>query len=128
MNRRPRSFASFRDTRQRTLELARGLTQEQLDFSARSGKWSVGEVLDHLVRVDEPFRDEYDELLRRWKRRRGGVSLYRSLADVGLELPLVPNALRPFFDLPAALAGVFVPRPLRQAIFANRAPPTCPAS
>ena len=124
MSGRPRSFSSFRDTRHRTLELARGLTQEQMDHSVRSGKWSVGEVLDHLVRVDELFRDEYDELLRRWKKRRGGVSLHRSLADVGLELPLVPNALRPLFDVPAALAGVFVPRPVRQAIFANRAVPT----
>lgn len=123
MSPRPKSLARFRDTRRATLDLARGLTQEQLDYSARSRSWSVGEVLDHLARVDELFREEYDELLRRWKKKRGPVSLYRSLADVGIELPLVPNALRPVFEVPTAMAGVFLPRPVRQRIFANRAVP-----
>ena len=119
----PKSHARFRETRRATLDLVDGLTQEQLDHSTRSKSWSVGEVLDHLAKVDELFREEYDELLRRWRKRRGSVSLYRSLSDVGLELPLVPNALRPLFELPTAMAGVFVPRPVRQVVFANRAVP-----
>ncbi len=123
MSRRPRAFARFRTTRRKTLALVGDLTQEQLDFSVRSRAWSTGEVLDHLTRVDELFREEYDELLKRWKKKRGPVGLYRSLSDAGLELPLVPNALRPLFDLPTAMAGVFVPRPVRQAVFASRAVP-----
>ena len=123
MSSTPKSRDRFRDTRRATLEMIRDLTQEQLDYAADARKWSAGEVLDHLVRVDELFREEYDELLRRWRKRRGPVSLYRSLSDVGLELPLVPNALRPLFELPTAMAGVFVPRPVRQAVFANRAVP-----
>lgn len=119
----PRSFARFRATRRRTLELVDGLSQGQLNHSPGSGRWSTGEVLDHLVRVDELFRGEYEELLRRRRKSGGPVSLYRSLADAGLELPLVPNALRPLFELPAAMAGVLVPRPLRQRVFANRAVP-----
>ena len=119
----PKSRARFRDTRRATLDLTRDLSQEQMDFSVRSGAWSVGEVLDHLARVDGLFREEYDELLRRWRKKRGPVSLYRSLSDVGLELPLVPNALRPLFEVPTAMAGIFVPRPVRQAVFANRAVP-----
>ena len=119
----PKSFSGFRDTRDRTLDLVRDLSQQQLDYSPGSRRWSTGEVLDHLVRIDELFREEYVELLRRWEKRRRGVSLYRSLADSGLELPLVPNALRPVFEVPAAMAGIFLPRPVRQRIFANRAVP-----
>lgn len=123
MTSEPRSFSRFRATRRRTLGLVRDLDQRQLDHSPGSRKWSTGEVLDHLLRVDELFREEFEELLRRWRKRRGPVSLYRSLTDAGLELPLVPNAFRPLFELPTAMAGVFVPRPIRQRIFANRAVP-----
>lgn len=123
MGGRPAAFDRFRDTRGETLELVRGLDQEQMDFSPGRGKWSVGEVLDHLVRVDEVFREEYDELLRRWREKRGGVSLYRSLSDAGFSLPLVPDALLPLFDLPTAMAGVLFPRPVRQVVFGSRSVP-----
>ena len=123
MGDRPEAFERFRDTRSETLDLARDLTQEQLDFPSGPRKWSVGQVLDHLVRVDEVFREEYDELLRRWKKKRRGVGLFRTLSDAGFSLPLVPDAFLPLFDLPAAMAGVFIPRQVRQAVFSNRAVP-----
>jgi hypothetical protein len=123
MSDRPEAFDEFRQAREKTLSLVRDLTQQQLDFSTSPRKWSVGEVLDHLVRVDEVFRDEYDELLRRWKKRGRGVGLYRSLSDAGFSLPLVPDAFLPLFDLPAAMAGILFPRPIRQAVFSNRAVP-----
>jgi len=120
---RPAAFDRFRDTRSATLDLARELTQEQLEFSSSTRKWSVGQVLDHLVRVDEVFREEYDELLRRWRKRRGGVGLFRTLSDTGFSLPLVPDVLLPLFDVPIAMAGVLIPRQVRQAVFSNRAVP-----
>lgn len=123
MSGRPEAFDDFHDTRAETLELASDLTQAQLEFSTSPREWSVGEVLDHLVRVDEVFRDEYDELLARWKKRKRGVGLYRGLSEAGLSLPLVPDALLPLFDLPTAVAGVVFPRPIRQAVFRNRAVP-----
>lgn len=119
----PRSFARFRDIRSDTLKLARGLGQEQLDHAPSRRSWSVGEVLDHLVQVDRVFRGEYDELLARYKKKPGSVNLFRSLSDAGFSLPMVPDALLPFFDIPTAMAGVLIPRPLRQAVFSNRAVP-----
>ena len=123
MGKRPEAFDRFLDTRRETLDLVSELSQEQAEFSASKRSWSAGEVLDHLVRVDEFFRDEYDELLRLWKKRRRSVSLYRSLSDVGFSLPFVPDAFLPLFDVPTAMAGIFVPRPLRQVVFRNRAVP-----
>ena len=72
MSDRPAAFDEFHDGRAKTLSLVRDLTQAQLDFSPSSRKWSVGEVLDHLVRVDEVFRDEYDELRAAFERRGTG--------------------------------------------------------
>ena len=94
-----------------------------MDFSPSPRKWSAGQVLDHLVRIDELFREEYDELLRRWRKRRGPVSLFRTLSDTGFSLPLVPDVFLPLFDVPTAMAGVLIPRQLRQVVFGNRSVP-----
>ncbi len=123
MSDHPKAFDDFRDTRRETLDLVRDLSQEQMEFSPGSGKWSVGQVLDHLVRSDDVFHGEYDELLRRWKKKCGTVGLYRSLSDTGISVPLVPELFLPLFDLPTAMAGVLIPRPVRQVVFRNRLVP-----
>jgi uncharacterized damage-inducible protein DinB len=119
----PEAFDRFRDARRETLDLVWDLSQEQMDFAASPRKWSVGQVLDHLVRVDEVFREEYDELLRRWRKKGRAVGLFRTLSEAGFSLPLVPDAFLPLFDVPTAMAGVLIPRQLRQAVFSNRAVP-----
>ena len=50
------------------------LTQPQLDFSPRTGRWSIGEVLDHLLLVEAAYRSEIAQLveLQRSGRRRSG--------------------------------------------------------
>ena len=93
MNGNETTWRRFAGTRRKTLELAGSLTQEQMDFSPGRGKWSVGEVLDHLIQVDRVFRQELDELRRRWTAKDGGpVRLVRTLSESGLKLPLVPDA------------------------------------
>lgn len=119
----PRAFERFQETRRETLGLVEPLTQEQLDFSASPRQWSTGQVLDHLTLVDEFFRGEYEELLQRWRKTRRSVALFRTLSDSGFSLPLVPDVLLPLFDVPAAMAGVLFPRPVRQLIFASSAVP-----
>lgn len=123
MSERPKAFDDFRDTRNKTLDLVRDLTQAQMDSSPGPRKWCVGQVLDHLVRTDDVFHGEFDELLRRWKRKGGAVGLYRSLSATGFSLPLVPDLFLPLFDVPTAMAGVFIPRQVRQVVFGNRLVP-----
>ena len=119
----PEFFVRFRSIRRRTLGLVSDLTQEQADFSPSSRRWSPGEILDHLVRTDAVFRGEYAELLKRWKKRRRPVSLFRTFSDLDIDIPGVPDSMRVFLDVPSAVAGIFVPRPVRQAVFRSRAVP-----
>lgn len=123
MSESPRFVRRLCKTRRETLALVEGLTQQQIDFSSSPRKWSTGQVLDHLTRVDEVFHEDCDELLARWRKSPGRASLFRSLSDSGLKLPLVPDAFLPLFDIPAAMAGVFVPRQLRQTVLSSRAVP-----
>lgn len=113
---------TLRRTRRETVRLTDGLSQAQVDFSPGPDRWSVGEVLDHLIRIDRLFGDEYAELFRRG-RRSGCAFRFRGLSQSGLSVPLVPQALLPLFDVPAAVLGVVVPRPVRQALLGNRAVP-----
>lgn len=39
-------------SRERLLELVHGLTEEQLAFSPAAGRWSIGECLEHVTRVE----------------------------------------------------------------------------
>ncbi len=95
-----------------------------MDFSPGKDTWSTGQVLDHLIQVDRVFREEFEELLYRWNEKGGGpVTMIRSLSDAGFSLPMVPKALLPLFDVPTAMAGVFIPRPFREVVFRNRAVP-----
>jgi len=46
----------FRLTRAETLRVSAGITQAQSEFAPAPGKWSVGEVLDHLLLAENFYR------------------------------------------------------------------------
>ena len=50
------SFDDLASARAQTLSLVATLTQRQVDFSPRAGSWSIGEVLDHLLRAEDNYR------------------------------------------------------------------------
>jgi len=47
----------FRAVRLRTIDVARGLSEEQVNRRKRPATWSVAEVLDHLVRTEVAYRN-----------------------------------------------------------------------
>ena len=46
----------FRLTRAETLRVSAGITQAQSEFAPAPSKWSVGEVLDHLLLAENFYR------------------------------------------------------------------------
>ncbi len=119
----PAELEEFRDTRNETLEIVGGLSQAELDAVPAAGGWSVGEVLDHLTRVDRLFRRGLDELYAR-KRDGRPPFVFRGLAESEVSIPLVPDSLLPLFDPPMAFLGVAVPRSVRQVVSRDRRVPT----
>src|SRR5688500_15980870 len=57
------SLNEFRATRAGTLAMVKGLTQEQLDFVPGPNRWSVGEVLDHMVLAEGINKDQIARLI-----------------------------------------------------------------
>ncbi|MGH7320089.1 MAG: DinB family protein, partial [Candidatus Rokuibacteriota bacterium] len=71
----------------RTLALVEGVSQEELDRRPAGGGWSVGEVLDHLLRAEAANREQIAAL----------VELARAGREPLIRRSLTPDALAPAF-------------------------------
>jgi uncharacterized protein (TIGR02246 family) len=111
--------ARFRQVREETLRLVEGLTQEELDRSPASGRWSIGEVLDHLLRAEEFFRRDLGRLVELSSAGRPG-HIRHTFRDLDIGLPLVPRALLPSLELPFTLATLFLPAPVLNLLTGSR--------
>lgn len=111
-------FDNARDIRRETLQLVEGLDQEQSEWRPASDKWSVGQVLDHLVKLDELIVRELEVAIN--QRRRGLPFVYRGLADIDTTVPWVLRPVLPFFEVPFGVFNAVVPQSLRNAFTGNR--------
>jgi hypothetical protein len=104
-----------------TLALIENLEQEQADRSD-AGRWSPGEILDHLLKAERVNRDEIARLIDLAEAGKDPY-LRRRFADLDLAPPFVPRAILPLLDLPFSLATLLLPASLREAVIRSRWPP-----
>jgi hypothetical protein len=105
-------LTDFDAVRARTLRMVAALSQRQLDFSPRPGRWSVGDVLDHLLLTQKVYHEEIVELvaLRRAGRR---PRLRRTFRDLNISPLFLPAAVLPWLDVPLTLVNHVVPDAVR---------------
>jgi uncharacterized damage-inducible protein DinB len=115
-------LALFGAARQRTLELIAGLTQVQIEFSPGPGQWSVGEVLDHLLRGEALNRRDIAELIDMAKSGRRPY-LMRTFADVNVSIAFIPKTMLPSLEVPFRWWSMVVPRAVREFLIRNRLVP-----
>ena len=107
-----RAFGEFAGARGQTIRLAAGFSQAQLDFRPRPGSWSIGEVLDHLMRAEDLYRGEIARLVM--LARSGQVPyLRRSFSDVNVAPFFMPDIFLPMFDIPFSIMNRFIPESVR---------------
>jgi len=109
----------FAATRARTLELLAGRPQEQLDRAPAAGRWSAGEVFDHLVLAERLNRDELGNLVR-LARAGEPARIRRSFADMDVSVAYIPKAALPFLELPFTVANLFLPAFVRDVLARSR--------
>jgi hypothetical protein len=112
----------FRATRARTLVMIGSLTQPEMDYSPAPAKWSVGEVLDHLLLSEQISRRDIAELIQ-LKRTQRTPLVNRTLADFNVSLAFIPKFMLPFLELPLTMFNMFVPRAAREFLIRNRVVP-----
>jgi len=108
--------------RQRTLELVAGLTQVQIEFSSDPGRWSVGEVLDHLLLAEALNRRDITELIALAKSGRRPY-LKRTFADMNVSMAFIPKAMLPSLEVPFRVLNMMVPRSAREFLTRYRLVP-----
>lgn len=113
-----RKFEDARETRRETLSLVEGLTQVQSEFRPEPDQWSVGELLDHLLKADAVVHREIEVAIA--QRERGMPFVYRGLADVDPSLPWILQPVLPFFEVPLGVTSSLVPPPLKRWLAGDR--------
>lgn len=105
----------FASVRALTLAAVTPLSQPQLDFTPRPGRWSIGEVADHLLLAEGQYRDEIGRLI---DLARSGKRPYlkRTFAEANVSPLFLPDSVLTLMEVPFSLFGRFVPDAVRSAI------------
>lgn len=105
----------LRVTRADTLHLTGGLTQEQADFTHGAGKWSAGEVMDHLMLAENVYRNTISELILLAHAGKRTV-INGTFKEVNVSIAYIPKAALPFLEVPLSLFNLFVPPFVREIL------------
>ena len=116
------SLEEFRAARGRTLALAGGLTQADLDRPPARGGWSAGEVLDHILLAEATNREQIARLVEMARAGRGR-ELRLSFEDVNVSVAYLPRSVLPMLEGPLTLLNAFVPDCVRNYLTRNRLVP-----
>ena len=112
----------FRSTRAATLGLAEGVNERQALFTPAAGKWSAGEVLDHLLLAEKLYRDKFTELIALIKAGRK-AEIHTSFGDIDTSILFIPKAALPFMEVPFRMMNLFVPTAVRETMTRYRLMP-----
>jgi len=112
----------LRATRECTLALVDGLSQAQTEFAASSKAWSVGEVLDHLVRADRLYREKFVQLIHLAQAGKPPV-LRVSFAEVNTSIAYIPKPVLGLVEMPLSIMNSFVPKCLPETFVKYRLVP-----
>jgi uncharacterized damage-inducible protein DinB len=103
----------LRTARVETLRLCEGIGQAQSEQAPRQGKWSLGEVLDHLVLAEQYYREVFVKLVALMKSGAEPV-VNNSFADVNSSIGYLPKSMLPLVERPFNAMNRFVPRAFRE--------------
>jgi len=116
------SLAAFCVTRARTLQMVDGLTQTQLDYAPAPDRWSVGEVLDHMLLGERINREQVARLIER-SRKGEKPELSLTFSDLNISVSGVPRCVLPLLETPLTIMNMLVPDSLRTYLTRNRLVP-----
>jgi hypothetical protein len=98
----------FAAVRAETLSRLAPLSQAQLDFSPRPGRWSIGEIADHLRLSEVLWRVEVGRLVELARAGKPAV-LRHSFAEINVAPLHIPTAVLSMFEVPLSVMNRFVP-------------------
>lgn len=115
----PLELETARQTRKQTLEMTGDLPQERLDSRSKPEVWSVGEVMDHLIRTEGFYIEQIEALVELAKR---GERPFRKLrfADLDVTVAPIPKSAMALFEVPLTVMSYFTPKKLTETLARSR--------
>lgn len=112
----------FRETRARTLAMARALTPQDLDFVPGANRWSIGEVLDHILLAGSINRGQIAKLIELKKAGRS-PKLDLSFSDLNISIAYLPQSVLSILEVPLTFMNMLVPNSVRNYLTRHRVVP-----
>ena len=112
----------FRRVRLHTVELIAPLSQQNLDFVSAPGRWSAGEIVDHVILAADSLQHVLEELIR-LKRNGKRPFVALTFADIDISFAFLPKSLLPVLEMPLSCVSRFVPAEMRNFLIENRVLP-----
>ena len=98
-----------------TLAAVLPLSQARLDFSPRPGRWSIGEILDHLLLSERLYRDDVAQLAALVRAGQAGYRRH-SFSDVNVAPLHLPDAVLSWLEVPFGIASRLLPDRVRDLL------------
>jgi hypothetical protein len=105
----------FKDIRARTLDLLRGLSREQADFSPGRDRWSIAQIADHLLLIEQVYRKLVLQLIEA-ARSRHQATIQLNPRDINPSFAMVPAGVIAAFSLPLKMINRLVPHEVRHML------------
>ncbi len=115
MNVQNSNLEPLKSIRTKTCELVDSFTDEQMNFVPKAGKWSIGEVVDHLILSEGIYRGEIQTLIG-LKRAGKTPAIHRSLREINASIAFIPKSALPFLEIPLSMVTWMVPSMVRDTL------------
>jgi hypothetical protein len=113
---RAAGFQQYRLAREGTISIIRNLSQVQADFKPASDSWSVSQNVEHLLLTEDLYRTQIQNLIALAKRG-GDTNIELTFKDINTAVAYIPRDFMPFLSAPLKVFNMFVPQPVREAMF-----------
>ena len=112
----------FRSVRTATLAMADSLTEQQAAYTRGPGKWSVGEVLDHILLAEQLYRERFTKLIELKKAGRK-AEINSDFSEINTSVLFIPKPVLPLLEIPFKMLNLFVPTAVRETMTRYRLMP-----
>jgi len=92
--------------------MVKELSQSQMDYRPAAGRWSVGEVLDHLILGQILNLSYISEMIEMKKSGQRPIKKL-SFADVDVSIGYIPKSWLPALETPFMVLSLFIPASFR---------------
>ena len=99
---------SYLNVRSKTLRMTEGFSEAELKYSLKRDQWSIADIQEHLLLIDQYFQKDLKELIDRAHKGLDPV-LDRPFRYFKLPLPQLPEFVRKATEIPLLLMSRGVP-------------------